>query len=103
MEGRCFNYGQLGHSSKFCPQKMGRGVSTPTAQIQALDATPSSSGPERGRKVTVEGWISISDFSIRTLFDSGASHSFISSSLVDCLHLDISLVVNPIVVSNPIG
>ena len=51
----------------------------------------------------MEGLISISDFPIRTLFDSGASHSFISSSLVDCLHLDISLVVDPIVVSNPMG
>ena len=47
--------------------------------------------------------ISISDFPIWTLFDSGASHSFISSSHVECLQLDISLVVDPIVVSNPIG
>ena len=51
----------------------------------------------------MEGSISIFEFPIRALFDSGASHSFISSSLVDRLHLDLSLVVDPIVVSNPIG
>ena len=47
--------------------------------------------------------ISFFDFHIRTLFDSGASHPFISSSLFDFLHSDICLVVDPIVVSNPIG
>ena len=43
------------------------------------------------------------DHPVRTLFDSGASHSFISTSLVETLHLNTSLVVDPIVVSNPIG
>ena len=38
-----------------------------------------------------------------TLFDSGASHSFISSDLVDSLHLSTSLVNDPMCVSNPIG
>lgn len=51
MEGRCFNYGQLGHFSKFCPQKMRQGASVPAAQIQALDVTPSGSGPDRGKKI----------------------------------------------------
>ena len=51
----------------------------------------------------MEGSIFIFDFPIRALFDSGASHYFISSSLVECLHLDLSLVADPIVVSNPIG
>ncbi|MBO0078346.1 hypothetical protein JJD28_14960, partial [Listeria monocytogenes] len=59
-----------------------------------MDVASSSCGLDRGRKVTVEGLISISDFTIRTLFDSGVSHSFISSTLVDCLHLDISLVLD---------
>ena len=43
------------------------------------------------------------DHSVRTLFDSSAPHSFISSSLVESLHLDTSLVDDPVVVSNPIG
>ena len=43
------------------------------------------------------------DHPVRTLFNSGAPHSFISSSLVESLHLDTSLVDDPVVVSNPIG
>ena len=66
-----------------------------------LDATPTV--PNRGRSVSVEGLISIVGSHIRVLFDSGASHSFISSYLVDQLHLDISLIVDPILVSNPVG
>ena len=42
-------------------------------------------------------------FPIHTLFDSGASHSFISSDLVESLHLSTSLVDDPVCVSNPIG
>ena len=42
-------------------------------------------------------------YPVRTLFDSDASSSFISSLLVESLHLDTSLVDDPLVVSNPIG
>ena len=40
---------------------------------------------------------------IRTLFDSDASSSFISSLIVGSLHLDTSLLDDPLVVSNPVG
>ena len=43
------------------------------------------------------------DHPVRTLFDSGASHSFVSASLVVTLHLNTSLFTDPIVVSNHIG
>ena len=42
-------------------------------------------------------------YPIRTLFNSDASSSFISSLLVESLHLDTSLVDDPLVVSNPVG
>ena len=42
-------------------------------------------------------------YPVRTLFDSDASSSFISPLLVESLHLDTSLVDDPLVVSNPIG
>ena len=42
-------------------------------------------------------------YPVRTLFDSDASSSFISSLIVGSLHLDTSLVDDPLVVSNPIG
>ena len=69
-------------------------------QVQAL-AVPSIQ--ERGRTISVESLVFLFDHPVRTLFDSGASHSFISSSLVELLHLDTSLVDDPLVVSNPIG
>ena len=37
------------------------------------------------------------------MFDSGASHTFISSDVVGSLHLSTSLVEDPVSVSNPIG
>ena len=58
---------------------------------------------ERGRNISVESLIYLSDHPVRTLFDSGASHSFISIALVESLHLDTSIVEDPMVVSNPIG
>ena len=69
-------------------------------QVQALAVPPLQ---ERGRKISVESLDFLFDHPVRTLFDSGASHSFISTSLVETLHLDTSLIVDPIVVSNPIG
>ena len=59
--------------------------------------------PDRGRKISMEGLISLFNHPIRTLFDSGASHSFISSSVVESLQLITSMVVDPVVVSKPIG
>ena len=57
-----------------------------------------TSAPDRGRKIFVGKLISFSNHPIRTLFDSGASHSFISSSMVESLHLNTSMVVDPIIV-----
>ena len=42
-------------------------------------------------------------YPIQTLFDPDISSSFISPLLVESLHLDTSLVDDPLVVSNPIG
>ena len=66
--------------------------------MHALEA----SVPDRGRKVFIEGLISLSNHPIRTLFDSGASHSFISDSVVESSHLSTSMLSDPVVVSNPI-
>lgn len=60
-----------------------------------------TSALDRGRKISVEGLISLSNHPVRTLFYSGASHSFILSSVVESLHLITSMVVDPVVVSKP--
>ena len=56
---------------------------------------------DRG-SVSIESHVYISDFPVRTLFDSGASHSFISD-LVESLHLSTSLVEVPLVFQIQLG
>ena len=67
MNGGCFSCGETGHMAKDCPKK--RGINT-----------------------SVESVVYLYDHPVRTLFDSGASHSFISSALVESLHLETSMV-----------
>ena len=67
--------------------------------MHALNAAPVQ---DRG-SISVESLVYISDYPVRTLFDSGALHSFISSGIVESLHLSTSLVNDPVCVSNPIG
>ena len=61
-------------------------------RVQALVVPPLQ---ERGRAISVESLVLLFDHPVHTLFDSGASHSFISTSLVETLHLDTSLVTDP--------
>ena len=101
--GGCFSCGETGHRAKDCPKKRGQGQragSTPGAQVHVLEAPPLQ---QRGINTSVESVVYLYDHPVRTLFDSGASHSFISSALVESLHLKTSMVEDPLIVSNPIG
>ena len=73
----------------------------------ALNAIPSSSNApsaaEKGKNVVIQGMLSVYDVTVRVLFDTGASSSFISSDLVDRLGLEPEIVDRPLVVTNPIG
>ena len=98
--GGCFHYGETGHMAKDSPRKQGqRAGPSSGGQVHALTAPPQ----ERGRNISIESLVYLYDHPIRTLFDSGASHSFISTALVESLHLDTSIVKDPLVVSIPIG
>ena len=100
LRGKCLICHQSGHLKKDYPKAKA------VVQANAVEAVPlASKGPtvDKGKKVVIEGSIFLFDTSIRVLFDSGASHSFIACPLVEKLHLDISLLYEPVVVSNPVG
>ena len=98
---------------KDCPKKGQRAGTTSGGQVQAPMAPRQARGQvqalavpllqEQGRTISVESLVFLFDHPVRTLFDSGASHSFISTSLVESLDLNTSLLEDPLVVSNPIG
>ena len=73
----------------------------------AIEAIPTSSkaptAQEKGKGIVIQGMLSIRDVSVRVLFDTGASHCFISAELVDRLGLEPEIVDRPLTVTNPVG
>jgi len=101
MKGKCFNCMELGHYSNQCPKLRREG---PSAQVNAIEAIPISTQPPRDTgKAALEGKILILGNKISTLFDSGASHTFISHAVVKSLSLKTENTIDPLVVSNLIG
>lgn len=94
----CFNCGQPGHMKNEChfPKKGSQG------QTFTIEEIPSTSSDKKGKQV-LQGTLSIYDIPVRVLFDTGASHSFISYDLMDKLNLKYVIISNPLCVSNPIG
>jgi hypothetical protein len=99
---RCFNYGQPGHYISDCPkprqikpnpQNQGTGnkpstpAKKPMVQVRQgkLNFTTMSDIPEGASVLT--GTFSINDTPVKILFDSGATHSFISENILGKLGL----------------
>ena len=74
-------------------QKQGRGRGQAYAVAVQEDA---------GRNV-VDGMLLISQSWAHVLFDTGATHSFVSVSLVQALQLDVENCDRPLVLSSPMG
>ena len=94
----------MGHHKDKCTQPP---KEKQMVKAYALNAIPSSSNTptvaEKGKKVIIQGMLSVYDVPVRVLFDTGASNSFISSDLVDRFGLEPEIVDRPLVVMNLIG
>ncbi len=96
---QCYNCNQIGHYKNKCPEaaKAGKG--------KFIGLEPSSSRPTavvKG-KTMMEGTLLIQNIPVRLLFDTGASHSFISQYLIDRLCIEPIYLVTSLRVANPIG
>jgi hypothetical protein len=117
---RCYNYGEKGHYIIQCPSPHTRANQTTTATPAPTSGTNSilvaaKQNYDRGRvnhvdveeaqeaSNVVNGMFFINDTFTVVLFDSGASHSFISAAYVEKHNLPIALLKCQMIVSSPGG
>jgi hypothetical protein len=115
---RCYSYGEQGHYTNRCPNSCTRvsqpAIATPAPTPGANSvpvATKQNYARGRVNHVAMEeaqeapnvviGMFLINDTSAIVLFDSGASHSFISAAYVEKHNLPLALLRCQMIVSSP--
>ena len=95
------NYHARGASSSSVQGGHGRGCNSGQ---RALGQAYAVIGAEtRGENAVVDGMILISNSWAHVLFDTGATHSFISMPFVSCLQLEVSPSTSPLLLTTPLG
>ena len=103
----CYNCGDKGHISRDCKAPR-QGYNGPNAQGQAaktyLNAViPEAAGFDAEAQQNLEGTLTLFSNRVKTLFDTGASNSFIASRVVRDLGLvpqDLTVALNAV---SPMG
>jgi hypothetical protein len=107
--GRCFKCGMSGHFAQHCPNQqhvLGSGSkSWPQGKQSYTYGKVNHVATEEAQQAQdiVLGMFLASSHSATVLFDSGASHSFISSTFVAKYHLPMSIMKHTMLVSSPGG
>ncbi|XP_062005975.1 uncharacterized protein LOC133723167 [Rosa rugosa] len=97
---KCFKCGLEGHFARECTRLEGGGQGN---QQRLLPPAPARIFAIGQIGTGVEGTLSVYNYLPRVLFDTGASHSFISSSVVDVLDLTAMPLTRSLCVTSPLG
>ena len=87
------------HYLSSCPKIQGK-------KEGKLNVAQAPSNTSRGQGIShsiLDGIIMFRDHPIRVLFDTGASHFFISKELVDTFSLDVLCLMTSLRIANPVG
>jgi hypothetical protein len=112
-EPNCFRCGQFGHFKRNCPLDAPGGSRPPgnnfpprrpaQARVYTLTPVEVDEEEERGVNDVVTGTIFLFGILACTLFDSGATHSFISEAYIKLCHVSTRPLVQSLTVETPGG